>query len=504
MNIDILTREEKIRLYEVIQEKKKRAREGGLVYSPNPGQLDAHRSQKATRALFCGNSFGKTTFGCNEAIFWAQGYNPITQLFSKVPARVIIILDHPEKVAEKWLPELRKWTNIADDQCHKRGKPYVNRISWPTGSEFLFYFHDQGDLQFESIEADYLIFDEPPPRRVYIALMRGLRNKNRSPRVLILGTPLTGAWMRKEILVPWTRGELATTECFTFSSEMNKKNLPDNYIENFSAVLTEKERQIRLHGRFFDLDGSALSHLFDRNIHLVDPFEWPEDWSTVVAIDPHPAKPHHACLLGVDKDGSLYYIKEMRAKAVAKDFAKLLKDFYKGFRVIDITHDCLGEAEGTGGEGFKSFSDVLRECGVFTRATNWEDKKDSDFIERIRNALAIPDEEDNFGRKLPKLRIFRGNPGIVNDIENVTWQKMRNHDEFKPALDITDTDYLSCLKYALATNLTPLKGKAKIYHRTQGFESYGIQKQSHNKQAFKKLKMGFGRREKVEGSWGDW
>jgi hypothetical protein len=504
MNLSNLSKEEQIKLYDTIQEIKRRGREKGVTYSPNEGQLEIHRSSKITRAVFCGNSFGKTTLGCNEAKFWAEGFNPITKEFSKVPSRTIIVLDHPEKVADKWLPELRKWTIIKDEDCHKRGKPYVNRITWPTGSEFLFMFHDQTDLQFESIEADYLIFDEPPPRRVYIALIRGLRNKNRHPRLLILGTPLTGAWMRKEIQVPWSKGELPDTDCFTFSSEVNAKNLPEGYIERFSQVLSEKERQVRLHGRFFDLDGAALSHLFDRSIHVIDPFDWPEEYPVVVSIDPHPTKPHHACMIGVDKEGYLYYLKEMKAKAVAKVFANYLKDFYQGYRVVDIVHDCLGESEGTGGEGFKSFSQVLRECGVLTRATTWNDKSDDDFIERIRNALAIPEEADNFGKKTPKLRIFRGNFGIVNDIENVQWTKMRNYDEYKPKLDIADTDNLSCLKYALATNLTPLKGKAKIYHRTSGFETYGIKKASPAKQIFRAVKANYsGPKNKTE-RWEDW
>src|ERR1019366_4107591 len=506
MDISKLSKEEKIKLYETIQEVKKRGREKGAVYAPNPGQLEIHKCTKLNRGIFSGNSFGKTTLGCNEGVWWAQGFNPILKIFSKVPARIIVVLDHPEKVADKWLPELRKWTVIPDESLFKRGKPYVNRITFSTGSEFLFMFHDQTDLQFESIECDYLIFDEPPPRRVYVALMRGLRNRNRTPRVLILGTPLSGAWMRKEIQVPWSKGELPDWECFTFSSEVNAKNLPQGYIERFSSVLSEKEKQIRLHGKFFDLDGSALSHLFDRTVHIIDPFDWPDEYPVAIAIDPHSTKPHHAVMVGVDKEGYLYYIKEMRMKAIARPFAASLKEFYKGYRVVDITHDSAGEAEGTGGEGFQSFSQVLRDCGVLTRATNYEDKSDEDFIERIRNALDIPEEPNNFGKCIPKLRIFRGNPGIVNDIENVTWTKMRNHDEYKPKLDIADKDYLSCLKYALAQNLTPLKGKAKIFHRTQGFETYGITTQNPVKKELKKMRAGFiNPRKKVKAEpWSEW
>lgn len=505
MDLSNLNKEEKIRLYETIQEHKKREREGGLIYVPNKGQLEIHKSTFRNRGVFSGNSFGKTTLGVNEAVWWAMGLNPITREFTKVPARIIVILDHPEKVADKWLPELRKWTIIKEEDCHKRGKPYFNRITFATGSELLFFFHDQSELQFESIEADYLIFDEPPPRKIYIALMRGLRNKNRDPKLLILGTPLTGAWMRKEIKVPWARGELPDWECFTFSSKVNESNLPTGYIDRFSSVLTEKERKIRLEGEFFDLDGTALSHLFDRTVHVVNGFDWPDDWPTVVAIDPHPTKPHHTCLIGVDPEGYLFYIKEMRVKAVAREFAKHLKDFYKGYRVIDIVHDSLGESEGTGGEGFKSFSQVLRDCGVLTRATNWQDKSDEDFIERIRNALAIPLEADNFGGHVPKIRFFRGNQGIISDIENVVWVKMRDHDQYKPKLDIADKDYLSCLKYALATNLTPLKTRSKIYHRTKGFETYGTgQKTSESKKVFRKIHAGFAAKKIKSPAWEDW
>lgn len=491
MDVDVtkLSKTDKIELWELLQEQKRRIREGGKAYVPNPGQCLVHNSPAGTRLVTCGNGAGKTTLGVNEAVWWATGYNPMRRIFTKVPTRIIFLLDHPEKVTDKILPEIRNWTTLKEDQLHKRGKPYVSRLSWPNGSEILFMFHDQTDLQFESIECDYIIFDEPPPRRVYVALYRGLRNKNRKPRVLILGTPITGSWMRKEIQQPWSRGELPDTECFTFGTDVNSANLADGYIESFSKVLSDKERAVRLHGQFFDLEGVALSHLFDRSVHVIDPFEWPSDYPTVVAIDPHPTKPHNACLLGCDKEGYLYYIKELRAKAVAKQFAQMLKDFMAGYRVIDIVHDSLGEAEGTGGEGFKSFSQVLRENGVLTRPTTWLDKNDEDFIERIRNALFIPEEDDNFGKRTPKLRIFSGNNGIVSDIENVQWVKMRDHDEFKPKLDITDKDFLSTLKYALASNLSPWKGKVKCYRPIiPAAERFGIGNNGNSAKAqFRKM-----------------
>ncbi len=480
MAIDLsrLSRDEKLRLYDFIQEKKRRIREAGDVYAPNDGQKPVHASKAFVRAVFSGNGAGKTALGANEALWWLNGYNPILDELSRVPARIIVVLDHPEKVTDAWVPEISKWATLRPDQLHKRGKPYVSQITWDTGSELLFMFHDQSPLIFESIEADYIIFDEPPPRHVYVALLRGLRKKGSKPRILFLGTPITGSWMRKEILEPWQQGNAPDTECFVFGTAVNEGNLADGYIQSFGAKLTEKERRIRLFGEFFDLEGLALAEYWDEAVHVIERFDWPQAWPCVVAIDPHKQKPHHAVLLGVDNDGYLYYIKEIKAKKVATEFADDLKAFYKGFNVIDITCDSMGNEPYTGGEGFKSFIQQLRDHGVPVRATSWEDKNDEDFIERIQSSLVIPKEPNNMGRFIPRLRIFRGNPGIAGDIQNVQWLKIRNQDEYKPKLDITNKDFLSCLKYALATNLTPHKSKARVYRPSHAAETYGIKDKS--------------------------
>src|SRR5690606_9471789 len=114
---------------------------------------------------------------------------------------------------------------------------------------------------------------------------------------------------------------------------------------------------------------------------------------------------------------------------------------------IDYIMDSLGETPRTGGEGNLSFGDVLRREGLPVRSTSFDDKNDEMFIQRIQQVLEIPDQPDNFGRKIPKFAIIEGNPGIVNDIETVQWMKYRNHDIYKDKLDITSKDYLSLLKY---------------------------------------------------------
>jgi hypothetical protein len=472
-DIASLPREQQLRLYDIIQEYKRRLRDQRDIYSPNDGQRPVHQSEAKERWVFAGNGGGKSAMAANEAIWALSGYNPVRKVFTKVPCRVIVVLDHPEKVTDQWVPELQKWANLKPEQLKQRGRAYVSQIQHDSGSEILFMFHQQDPMIFESIEADVIIFDEPPPRHIYIALKRGLRKKGRKPWILGVGTPIQAAWLRTEIYDPWTRGQKKNVECFRYGTALNKENLADGYMEDFAASLTEKERRIRLEGEFFDLEGLALAHVFNRQTHIVEGFEWPEANPCVVAIDPHPAKAHHAILLGIDKYGYMYYLKEIRAKLVPREFARVLKEWYQGYRVIDIVSDSLGSQEYTGGEGFSSFIQVLNDEGVRARPTTWEEKDDESFIARIQNILTVPREPNNFGQRVPKLRIFQGCHGIVSDVENVQFVKFKNVDEYKPKLDISNKDYLSCLKYALATNLTFGKDLAYAYAPSRTPTTYG-------------------------------
>jgi hypothetical protein len=407
----------------------------------------------------------KPRLGVNEVIWALEGFNPISETYTPVPARVYIVLDKPEKVESVVLPELRKWVNIKPEDLHKRGKPYISYVTRPNGSTITFLFFDQDPLTAEGIEGDFFWIDEPCPRNLFVSLKRGGRTKGRRARYLLTGTPIAAAWLRQDIYEKWTAGELPDAECFRFGTNENKKNLDEGYIDRFSNYLTEKERRIRLEGEFFDLDGLALSGIFDRKVHLVEPFAWPREWPVIIALDPHGAKPHHACMVGVDRENRLYYLKEMKEKSVPRDFARSLQQFMQGYRVVDIVCDSLGSSETSGGDGFKSFIQVLREERINVRATTYEEKQDEEWIARIQNVLTVPTEPDNLGEMVPKLRIFRNNTGIVADIENVQWLKVRGVDDFKPKLDISNKDFLACLKYALAANPSIDKSRAKIYTR---------------------------------------
>lgn len=473
-DLSALTREEKLKLIDALEERSRRDKLKLSSYVPNDGQIQVHKSNKKTRLVISGNGAGKTTMAVHEAVWAAQGYNPVSGVSTMVPRRVIVVLDKPEKIADKWWPEIKKWFDTEYWKPQKNGKPYISQIMLPNGSEIRFLFHEMEELSFESIEVDDVIADEPPPRKVYIALLRGMRNKDHEARMLIIGTPITGSWLRKELYEPWAEGDLPDTECFKFSTRSNEANLPPGYVEWYSSKLNEKERRVRIEGDFFDLDGLALSHLFKRPVHVLDRDKWEYDqgWPCVVAIDPHPSKKHVACLLSADPYG-VVWVKELALKETPRVFARSLKKWMSGYRVIDIVCDNLGSSDMTGGEGFKSFIQVLVEEGIQVRPTTFHEKADEDWVNRIQDSLQIPESPNNFGMFVPYLRIVDGNPGIVTDIETVEWAKHRTLDDFKPTLSIERKDYLACLKYGLATNLSIKRKKDKVFYRNEG--AYGFQ-----------------------------
>lgn len=453
-----LTREQKIAKYEAIQERKRRIMAAKPVYTPNSGQVSIHKDNKPVRIVAAANGGGKTACAANEAIWFATGFNPVLGQYTKVPATVIVLLDNPVKVDMTWLPELNKWYPV-NEQCEtrKNGKPYVNQIIFKNGSQIVFMFHEQEDMVFESIQLDYLICDEPHPRRIHVALSRGQRKKGAEPRTLIIGTPLGQPWIYNELWKKAIDGSRPDIGLHRFSIDVNKDNLADGYIEQFSRNLTDAEKLVRLHGQFAHLEGLALAHLFDRAKHVVKPFPWPKGKPTVLVIDPHYNKAHVAVLIGVTGDGRIYYIKEMASKSPARQFARELKEFIKGdWRIVDYVVDSLGETNNTGGEGNLSFAEVLRRSGVPVRATTYDDKDDEAWMSAIQQVLEEPDVADNFGRKIPKLAIFEGNNAIVDNIETAAWVKQRNSDMFKPKLDISSKDHLACLKYALKTSIAYL------------------------------------------------
>lgn len=449
-----LSREEKLKLLEALEEKKRRKANSRASFKPHPGQRLVIEDKHTKRLVVCGNGWGKSAVGVNEAFWAAEGYNPITKENTPVPAKIIVVLDAPEKVADVWLPEMRKWREIKEEHLHKRGKPYYTEMTFENGSTIKWMFHLQEPMAFESLSnLDLVIMDEPVPRNIWVALLRGGRQKGRVARYLMISTPIAQPWLRT-YYQEWEKGAYPDTMFFRGNTAENENNLAEGYITEFSRHLTENEKRTRLEGEFFNTDGMALLGLLNRHQHLVTedtlPPDYKQAWPHVIAIDPHPHKPLHACMLAVSPTNKRYYVREYKQKVLPRDFARWLKaNWLAEHNVVDIVCDSSGNADFSGGDGFKSAIEVFNEERVRVRGTSYNEKKDDEFLERLQEGLHIPD-----GGEPKLLFLINHSAGVWKDAENVQWQKIKGHEDYKPKLEISNSDYLATLKYALAANLT--------------------------------------------------
>jgi hypothetical protein len=176
-------------------------------------------------------------------------------------------------------------------------------------------------------------------------------------------------------------------------------------------------------------------------------------WPVVVGLDPHPSKAHVAVLVGRRPgDDKLFVIKELSRKATARDFAKELLDWSQGYRVIEWICDSLGSADTTGHDGFKSFIQVLNECGIRARATTFDEKSHEDAVNRIREMLALEDSGPPLFDKSPRLKFIDGEtPRSYKELKNIAWVYDKKRELNKPKLDSAKLDYYSALTYALSS-----------------------------------------------------
>lgn len=454
------------------------------------------------RYLFCGNGWGKSTVLINEIHWAAMGYNPFTKFIEPGPSKIALVIDSPLKINDLLL-EYRKWYVVDPTWLKQKGKPNISLIEYPNGSTVTILTHDVNPLLLEGSQWTHVFMDEPPPKPVFTGVVRGGRIKGRPCRILLGGTPLSAPWLRTDLYEPWLKGELNNVECFRGTTDDNAENLEMSRVKDLWQKLSPQELKIRREGQFFDLEGLALSHLYKPATHSIDrdKLNWEKNNPSVLVIDCHPSKPHHAILVGADKDNRLYVIEEYKEKSVARRFMESIikKNWFTQYRIQDIVYDSLGSSEMTSGEGFKSFGVVINEVlsskGLGrARATTFDEKSDEEFISRIQDALLIPTEPDNFGQYIPKLRFVSDCIGSIGDVLNVQWARKPRSEENKPHLDISHRDYLSCLKYALATNLYFKKNKDKAYYVTKKPYGLDLTPKGPKLQAMISHKLKFGQR----------
>lgn len=282
--------------------------------------------------------------------------------------------------------------------------------------------YEQEAKLFESHDYDWAHFDEPPPRKIFIAVKRGLTD--RLGPCWFTATPLKEAWVKREIIAK------AGVDSFVMDIQDNVGyGLTQEQVDEFASFLDEDEREMRLRGKFFHLVGAVYKALGD--IHKVPrsylPRKVPATWGIWHHADTHDRVPHHAVWMFAKPDatyGVIYIVagamKNADPQNRLRPFSEAVREYELGVlgisaddevnRLIDPLADAPNPADDQG----RSFMDFLHEYGLHYRKGS---KKRADAIKITKEVLgydlrAIPPQ-------YPQLY-------IVDDLKEV-WDQMEEY-----------------------------------------------------------------------------
>ena len=113
-------------------------------------------------------------------------------------------------------------------------------------------------------------------------ILRGLTDRN-GPLFLTLTPTLGTSWIGPRWYDPWMEAtggdEMESNEViFFFANTEDNPYLSKRGVESLKRQLvTEEQKQVRLHGRFIVLEGLVYP-MFNRRIHVIPPVKVPDEW----------------------------------------------------------------------------------------------------------------------------------------------------------------------------------------------------------------------------------
>lgn len=419
----ILTERELI----LFRELKRRQKEEPIrFWNPHHQQLKFLTSKAKTRIVLGGNRSGKSEAGCVEAVSQCLGYRPYlpkdhpaykTEL--KIPCKGRICgEDYRNHIGNVIIPKLRQWIPRRELKDVKKN-PQGVEVLWVfrNGSTLELMTYEQDSDKFEGADTDFIWFDEPPPRQIYVAAYRGL--VDRGGRCWFTMTPLKEPWIKNEL---WDKQNKPGFDVDGFIFDINDNigfGLTDKNVKDFEQILSPDEIEARLRGRFMHLSGLVYKQ-FDYATHVVKPFEIPPDWSIYVAIDPHPRTPHAVLFMAVAPDGSKYVFDELFRACLVEELCAFIKAKLAGKRPRVILIDPASTAPNpvSGLTVQKEFT----KHGIYTIKAS---KELSAGILRVQKALK------KGPNGMPEVFIFSSCKETISEFNNYVWDEYKGKARFE-------------------------------------------------------------------------
>ena len=294
------------------------------VWSGTFPQENFHKSQKRVRLLLTANKNGKTTAACADAISLHFGIHPHIKMPVPNKGRVIGV-DLAKGIEEDiWgiFKTLYPLTELSSEP-RKHSSGQIAKLNSKCGSSIEFMSYEQGAGEnakiFEGGEGNWVMFNEPPPERIFSACSRWLMV--RGGIMIFAMTPLWEAWVYDKLFLNQGPG-MEQPDVFQMSVYENPY-LTDNRILNLIQDCPEDEREARIFGGFKHLTGLVYKNFGD--LHRIKSFAVSKDWMPLMIMDYHPREACAILWLVVDPKDTLYVCGELKIDDSPLKIAEAIK-----------------------------------------------------------------------------------------------------------------------------------------------------------------------------------
>ena len=349
-------------------------------------------------------------------------------------------------ILRRTFPELRE-NHILPLKSELMGlalyKESEKAFTFKNGSRLIFgYCDSESDvLQYQGQEYDVIFMDEATQftEFQYATLTATLRGANDFPKRMYLTCNPGGvghAWVKRLFIDKAYRGaERGDDYCFIPAKVTDNPALMEKDPEyvNMLKNLPPGLKEAWLLGKW-DVYAGQFFMEFDREVHVIDPFEIPSHWRRYVTMD-YGLDMLAAYLIAVDEAGCAYVCREVydgrgrEAGArglIISEAAQRIREMVMGENVyLYLAPPDLWSARQETG---RSVADIFREYGiVLTKVSN----------DRTAGWMALHERLRADEAGMVRLKIFRGCKNLIRTLPLLQYDEKKPSDTAKEPHEIT-------------------------------------------------------------------
>lgn len=237
-----------------------------------------------------------------------------------------------------------------------------------------------------------------------------LPNKDKN-QVDVVGTPEGYRWFYDRFVTNKTK-DFNLVKAKT----MDNPHLPDDYIQSLKNDYDERLLKQYLNGEFINVNGSAVYHQFDRDIHVIEDIDINPALPIAISFDFN-INPYNAIYLIQEVNDEVIIIDNaILKKKPLNDSLQFLKDKFKYLGKALLSATIYGDASGRArSQGTAQTNyDLIRNAGFNYQLIKTANPRVADRV-NIVNSLLLD------GNGNAKLRICKRNSELITDFEKMSY-----------------------------------------------------------------------------------